>query len=814
MKQQSLHTDGDPQKKELTKKRHFSFRINLFFFITFLLFSILLVRLAILQFVDGKQLLAEKNKLQYRNTQIAPIRGNIYDKEGFPLAYTVSVQSVFFRMEAGAKQQDEIIELAYKLEEVFQKYGNEGSKKPTAEEIILLMDVGYDLNKNPTKDPGYSWIPRRIKADLSQKEIAYIMEHRDELKYLEVSEESIRTYTTEDENNTAIAAQLVGYMRPYSVGKESKSGLAKYKDPELEKEYVPEELVGFDGLELMYQDVLRGKSGSKKYPVNAIDRIIGKPEITKPEKGQNLYLTIQKDIQIATEKAIMDHLKFMRSPQSKGYYHNPNAYTGYAVAMEVKTGKVVAMASMPDYDTNVWIPSISTEDYYNILPVINNGTIRTAMPQLPPEEREKRMHSIVYMGSVIKPLTVLIGLNEKFFTPYDKYPDKGYFSYGMVGKQSTITNSGGVANGMINAADAIRVSSNTFMAEWVGQKLYKRDQMKGIQVLDSYFNKFGLGVLTGSGLPGEFEGISEYQTLAESEGSLSALVRASWGQNEKYTTLQLAQYAATLASKGKRMKPQFVEKITTYEGELVQGYEPEVLDVTEFPDEYWNVIFKGMKDVRKMGFDGVNYSVAVKTGTSTQELRGKHVDNAVFIAFAPIEDPTLAVAVVVPEGGFGSYGAAPIARHIFDAYDQYIGLDGVPKGAPERDQAVNAPLDSAVPDTSATNSQDRLPPASNQTNNQANNSTSNEADNQTNSGQTQQPPADESQSGPGSDEQSTSDPSRPPVNDSSPDSSPDPASDSTPDPDASREPVRSVQPDATPPPGRVEEEPDNTESVG
>jgi penicillin-binding protein 2 len=94
-----------------------------------------------------------------------------------------------------------------------------------------------------------------------------------------------------------------------------------------------------------------------------------------------------------------------------------------------------------------------------------------------------------------------------------------------------------------------------------------------------------------------------------------------------------------------------------------------------------------MEKVHKEGFDGVSYTVASKTGTSTQAVSGGEVNNAVFIAFAPIEKPTLAVAVVVPEGGFGAWGAAPIARKIFDAYDQYIGLNGVPKGAP----AASAP---------------------------------------------------------------------------------------------------------------------------
>lgn len=125
-----------------------------------------------------------------------------------------------------------------------------------------------------------------------------------------------------------------------------------------------------------------------------------------------------------------------------------------------------------------------------------------------------------------------------------------------------------------------------------------------------------------------------------------------------------------------------MDKIESYDrGQLIQKFdEPVVLDETEFAAAEWNAVLQGMANVKVQGFDGFPYPFARKTGTSTQSVGKKLVDNAVFIAFAPLDHPTLAVAVVVPEGGFGAWGAAPIARKIFDAYDQYYGLDGVPKG--------------------------------------------------------------------------------------------------------------------------------------
>jgi penicillin-binding protein 2 len=122
------------------------------------------------------------------------------------------------------------------------------------------------------------------------------------------------------------------------------------------------------------------------------------------------------------------------------------------------------------------------------------------------------------------------------------------------------------------------------------------------------------------------------------------------------------------------VKPQFVEKITTYDGKTVSTFEPEILNTVEMPDEYWDVVQRGMERVTQQGFDGFPYKLASKTGTAESDTSAGRVENAVFIAYAPADNPKLAVAVVVPEGGYGAWGAAPIARAIFDAYDRSIGL--------------------------------------------------------------------------------------------------------------------------------------------
>ncbi|MFE5323971.1 peptidoglycan D,D-transpeptidase FtsI family protein [Paenibacillus sp. NPDC056579] len=671
----SMSTD-DPQQHEKNKRRHFTVRINLLFFCTFFLFSVLIVRLAILQFVEGKELKAEEAMNTKRDTPIAPIRGNIFDSKGYPLAFTSSTQSLYFRMETDQKKE-EVIALAHRLEELFKLYNESPKSNLTAADIIKEMDVGYDLEKNSTTSPSYSFVPRRIKSGLSEKEIAYILEHRDEMKWLEIMEESIRTY-----DNERIAVQLIGYMRPFSRAREPKNGLDFYKNKDNTTGYLDTEDVGYDGIELMYQEELRGKNGMKTYPVNASQKIIGKVSIEAPKKGNNLFLTIDKDIQQVTEQAIIDQLAQAKSPAARNnrYGYAPYAKAGYAVAMEVDTGRVVTMASMPDYDPNVWSGGISTQEYNDIQPFINNGTITTAYPDYPENELKNHPTSIVYVGSIIKPLSVLVGLNEGLFGVNTPYNDTGVFTYGK-DNNSKLTNSDRKAYGPINAAEAIEHSSNTFMSAMIGNALYMRSGAKSVDIWESYLNKFGLGVLTGSGLPREYAGGSEFKTNTK-ETLQSRMVFASWGQNEKYTTLQMAQYAATLANRGKKMKPILVDKIETYDFKPVTQIQPEVLEETTFPKAYWDTIIKGMEKVNVQGFDGFPYKFARKTGTSTQSVGGKMIDNAVFVAYAPLDKPKLAVAVVVPEGGFGAWNAAPIARKMFDAYDQVYGLDGVPKGKP------------------------------------------------------------------------------------------------------------------------------------
>ncbi|WP_254638889.1 penicillin-binding protein 2 [Cohnella sp. GbtcB17] len=657
------HKTEERMKKEVQNRRQFSIRLNVFFMVTFFLFSWLIVRLAYVQLVEGPSLQERQTRLITKGVSIPPIRGNIYDSAGRQIAYSISTQSLYFTFKTGFKQKDAEA-LAAKLVKLFNERGDERSKPLTAEDVIEAMDLD-----------GITHLPfqqRRIKSGLSKEEIAYLSEHRDEYPDVEIVEESIRQYTPD-----RVAVQLVGYMNKMKGAKENldfyKEINANQSDPALK--YLDSEEVGYDGIELMYQKELRGLNGYKSYQIDVKSRIVGDMKLTKPVKGQNLYLTINRKVQLTAQQAILDQIATTRASTAKTL-RDAQPTTGYAVAMEVETGRVVAMASMPDYDPSIWQGGISQKELDEITPAMGNGAIREVFPPYKdPKERSQHPTSLVPLGSTQKPLTILTGLMEKVITPSTTWTDPGYFKFGR-DNQAEVQNAGRVYNGSLTPTRAIAKSSNAYMAKMVGNALYMQFKKKSVDIWDKHMKEFGLGVKTGSGLPLEMPGIVDYFVSATRDSPQSAMIYASFGQQGKYTALQLAQYAATLASHGKRMKPLLVDHTTDADGNIVTKMKPEVLNEIKLPNSYWKTIEDGMAQVKVEGFDGVRYDFYRKTGTSQQQGVGKRkfVENAVFISYAPQDNPKLAVAVIVPDGGYGGWGAAPIARKIFDAYDAEVGL--------------------------------------------------------------------------------------------------------------------------------------------
>jgi cell division protein FtsI/penicillin-binding protein 2 len=665
-----------------SSKHSVGLRLNLFFFGTFFIFCIIIVRLAGLQFTEGALLTEEEIKRDTKFVPLAAMRGIIFAAGGEQIAYSTPVESLYLTLnkEYTAKTTDKVTgetsltekaknksnDLAARLVAEFEKYGSADAPKLTQQDVLDLLDLDFK------KYLGY--VPRRIKAGLTSEEIAYFMEHKDEYPGITIVEESVRHY-----DKDTVAVQTVGFGKPFkstediAMYKNIRSAMKDNSSPGLM--YKTEEYVGFDGLEMQYQRELRGENGYQVISVTPQNMAEKVEQTVPPIKGNNIWMTINKNVQMKTEQAILDQIKWLHTNAVQGETH-PDALTGYAVAMEVETGNIVAMASMPDYDSNVWTKdSLPTSVWNKIMNNHLNGTITSNSSGRSGHD----FSSLVFLGSTIKPLSVLIGLNEGFFNTSSTYPDVGITYFGKDDK-SSVRNSSGHVYGKLYPADAIKQSSNVFMVDMVGKQLYKKYQGdKGVEVWDEYMKKFGLGVSTQSGLPGESPGQINYTDFKAAGSSQAALVYASFGQQGSYTTLQLAQYATTLANEGVRIKPQLVSKITDAQGKVVKEFKKEVLNSVTFDKSFWREIKQGMSS-KVSAFDDFPYDFARKTGTSEKtDRKNINRDNGVFIAFAPRENPKLAVAVVIPEGGFGSNSAAPVARKIFDAYDWEYGLDGVPK---------------------------------------------------------------------------------------------------------------------------------------
>ncbi len=248
----------EQKKRDTANRRSFSFRLNIFFFLTFFVFSVLIIRLAVLQFVEGPELREKVASIGTRYVKIPPIRGNIYDLKGEPIAYSTSTQSLYYTIQPNTKESD-AKELAEHLADAFEKFGDKTDAPPlTADKIFEMMDIKGRLS--------YVFEPRRIKAGINEKEIAYFMENNDHYVGVDIIEESIRHY-----DKDTVAVQLVGYMKGFNSLYQDENGLRKYQEIKQDNanrdpvdQYLDKEKVGYDGLELMYQDELRGKNGVKK----------------------------------------------------------------------------------------------------------------------------------------------------------------------------------------------------------------------------------------------------------------------------------------------------------------------------------------------------------------------------------------------------------------------------------------------------------------------------------------------------------------------------------------------------------------------
>jgi len=486
-------------------------------------------------------------------------------------------------------------------------------------EKVIAVEPGY-INRILKKNKKYSkYLPRKIKRNIQFNAVAWLEENSDFIPGVNYIVEMQRDYSF-----GVNASHVFGYTKEIDV-----KTLVEKKDI-----YKMGDYIGYNGVEKTYEKFLRGKKGEDLFVVDSRQKIIGKYESgnynINPLKGNDLVLTIDRDAQIAAENSFHD----MR---------------GALVAIEPSTGEILALVSAPQYDLSKFA-SITSNEIWNELrrdttkPLFNRAT----MSRNPP-------------GSTFKMMIAIAALEDKIITTSDYITCGGGFLFGN--KYFKCTH----VHGKVNVVSAIEKSCNTFFF----QLMLKI----GVERLSKYGKMFGFGRKTNIDIGEESSGIlpdKAYYDRVYGKGKWTDgyLVSLGIGQGELITTpLQLAQYTSLIANYGVTKTPHLVKGYVENE---TNNYIPFEFDEVRanISRETFDIVREGMyKVVNGNGtatlIRSKDIKIAGKTGTA-QNPHGK--DHALFIGFAPFENPQIAVAVIVENIGYGSTYAAPIVKRVIEAY--------------------------------------------------------------------------------------------------------------------------------------------------
>ncbi|MFA7637603.1 MAG: penicillin-binding transpeptidase domain-containing protein, partial [Monoglobales bacterium] len=455
------------------------------------------------------------------------------------------------------------------------------------------------------------------------------------LKSVEIISEPVRTY-----GETGIAAHMLG-----RVDKIYSEEYEKLKS----KNYGMNDKVGKDGLEKYLEDFLRGTDGLKGRNVSLKGETVTLSEDVPAIPGNKVVLSIDYDVQLAAEKALDESVRALYNDGAA------NVGGGAAVAIDVNSGEVIAMASNPTYNLTTF-----KENYNSLLNNPKNPMFNRAIAGAYPP------------GSTFKALTAIAGLQEGVIrgdeTIYCNGPYQAYApSYTPA---CWIYNDYGGSHEHVNVTKALEVSCNIFFYE-TGRRL-------GIETLNDYGIKFGLGQPTGIELSGETEGVlagPEYRKSIDKIWYPGDTIQAAIGQSDNmFTPLQMANYTATIANGGVRYKPHLVKSIMSYDGKkTIAEFSPEKVSEIDISPENLKYVHSGMRAVCVTGSAKVvfgDYDIAVAGKTGTAQSGGNRTPHSWFISFAPYDNPQIAVAVVIEHAGINGLGkhVYNVAKAMYDAY--------------------------------------------------------------------------------------------------------------------------------------------------
>ncbi len=433
--------------------------------------------------------------------------------------------------------------------------------------------------------------------------------------------------------NTTYAAHILGRVaRIYAEDWES------YRD----KGYSMDALVGKGGVEEAFEDYLHGTNGSRLITTDASGRITGMLYTRDPRPGNTVALTLDIDLQQDVETSLARTIRSMKDEDSE-------ERGGAAAVIRVGTGEVLALASYPSFDPASYLQNYEKLASDPRLPMFNRAINGTYAP-----------------GSTFKPCTAVAALESGVITPSTTIRDRGIYTYYSYPQPMCwLYDQYGGTHGYLTVREAITESCNYFF--------YEVGRLTGIRTLDDYATQFGLGQYTGIELDDSRGALAspEYAEANELDWTDGQTITAAIGQSYNlFTPLQLANYIATLASGGQHYPAHLLKDVKSYDNsELIYVYDQPPLNTVSISPSTLRAVLGGMHDLTTRGsvssqFSNCVVSAGAKTGTAQV---GTELNNGVFVAFAPFENPEIAVAVVIEKGGSGA-ALADTAVEIINAY--------------------------------------------------------------------------------------------------------------------------------------------------
>lgn len=608
----------DFKQTDQQQKKRFLLRAGVAAIFAVTCFGLLGWRFWVLQVERHESLAARAENNRLAVLPIPPRRGDIFDRNGEVLARNY---------------------LSYTLEVVPGRAGNVDEMLNRLTPVVYVSSADQRRFKRRVNESGrYASIV--LRNNLNETEAAWFSAHSLRFPGVELRARWVREYP-----QGKVAGHVVGY-----VGRISEADVTSLEEKGEIGNYRGTDIIGKKGIEKTYEAVLHGKTGFEEVEVTARGKPVRRLRKLDPIPGSNLVLSLDMNLQRIAEAAFKDQ-------------------RGALVAIEPSTGDVLAFVSQPSYDPNLFIDGIDVESWRRL----------NESPDHPLINRP--VYGTYPIGSTYKPFVALAALEMNKRRASDRINDPGFFEFGG----QRFRNAGSAYFGSIDMHQALVVSSDTYF--------YSLAPEIGVNALHDFMKPFGFGQITGIDIDGERKGVlpstewkrTAYKKREQQRWYAGETVSVAVGQGyNAFTLMQLAQATAVLANDGTYMRPHLVRAIKNPTSGEEQLTVAEASHRIPLKTEHLQAVKRALADVTVSGtarqaFAGAPYQTAGKTGTAqVYSLKGAKYqssaiderlrDHALFMAFAPLKDPKIAIAVLVENAGWGGSVAAPIARKVFDEW--------------------------------------------------------------------------------------------------------------------------------------------------